>query len=105
MPESGQSPYCGKVEDLAATAYAIAAQRDIDVLAEESAEGDVPSAPEFGHRCGDVGVVEVFKKGKAKDAPDADGHVGIAGEVEIDLEGIGEGTKPRGENTYLPGEG
>ena len=36
---------------------------------------------------------------KAQHPPQAPGHVGIAGEVEIDLEGVGDGPAPGGQGS------
>ena len=39
---------------------------------------------------GQVGVVKVLQKVKAEHPPQTDGHVAVAGEVKIDLQGIGQ---------------
>ena len=54
----------------------------------------MPAAPEFGDAFGQIRIVEVFDKMKPEDPAQADGHVGIAGEIEIDLEGKGKGVHP-----------
>ena len=54
----------------------------------------MPPPPELGHRAGDIRVVEVAHKLKAQHPPQAHRHVGVAGEVEIDLEGEGQHPQP-----------
>ena len=39
---------------------AVAAHGDVDIVAEEATERDVPAAPKLGDGATDVGVVEVF---------------------------------------------
>src|SRR6202040_3504536 len=52
-------------------------------------EGDVPAAPEVGDVEGLVGAVEVIGDGEAEEKAEAHGDVGVAGEVEVDLERVG----------------
>ena len=49
----------------------------------------MPTAPEVGEVEGAVGAVEVVGEGEAKELADAHGDVGVAGEVEVDLKGVG----------------
>jgi hypothetical protein len=46
----------------------------------------VPSSPEFGDAFGDEREIEVFKEGEAENSSKAYCHIGIAGEIEINLE-------------------
>ena len=55
----------------------------------------MPAAPKLGDGATDVGVVEVFVEMESQAASHADGHVGIARKVEIDLEGEGDDADPR----------
>ena len=73
---------------------AVAAHGDVDIVAEEATERDVPAAPKLGDGATDVGVVEVFVEMETQAPSHADGHVGIAGEVKIDLEGEGQNADP-----------
>ena len=62
---------------------------EVDVVAEPVGEGDVPAAPEVGDVEGLVGAVEVVGDGEAEEEAEAHGDVGVAGEVEVDLERVG----------------
>ena len=66
----------------------------VHILAEPAAQGDVPAAPELGGRAGQVGVVEVVQKFEAQHTAQTDGHVGVAREVEVQLEGEGQNAQP-----------
>ncbi len=49
----------------------------------------MPAAPEVGEVEGLIGAVEVVGDGEAEEKAEAHGDVGVAGEVEVDLEGVG----------------
>ena len=53
----------------------------------------MPPPPELSHGGGEIGVVKVFVKPEAQDAAQADGHVGVAREVEVNLKA--ESKEPR----------
>ena len=53
---------------------AVAAHGDVDIVAEEATERDVPAAPKLGDGATDVRVVEVFVEMKAQTASHADGQ-------------------------------
>lgn len=76
------------VEIGAGRAAAVAAQGYVDIVAQPGGEGYVPAAPEVAEVAGFVGEVEVGGEGKAHDHGQADGHVGVAGEVAVDLHGV-----------------
>ena len=55
----------------------------------------MPAAPKLRNGAGLVGMLEVLQEAEAKEMTQADSHVGITREVEIDLEGIGQHAQPR----------
>ena len=55
----------------------------------------MPPPPKLRGGAGEIGVVEVLQEVEAEHPPEADRHVGIAGEVEINLERIGQRCAPR----------
>ena len=89
VPDARQAPHDHGVQHEARRAHAVAAERDVHVVAEEAAERHVPAAPELRGRLRRVGVVEVARVLEAHHLAEADGHVRVAGEVEVDLEGVG----------------
>ena len=58
--------------------------------------------PEPLHRAFAVGIDEVLLEVEAQHAAQADGHVRIAAEIEIDLEGIGYGSQPDAKDRGRP---
>ncbi len=94
VPEAGQEPHDQQVEDLSARALAVAAQGDVYILSEPCAQRDMPASPEFGDALGNIRIVEVLEELKAQHISQSARHVGVAGEVEIDLEGIGDDAHP-----------
>lgn len=73
---------------------AVAAERDIEVVAQEGRQSHVPAPPEFNDVGGLVRRVEVHRQDDAEHTRGADRHVGIAREVEIELQRVGERAAP-----------
>ena len=95
VPQAGEKPDDGDVQHLTAQPLAVAAQRNIDILPEPCGQADMPAPPELRDGAGFVGVVEVLQKPEAEQPPKADGHVGVAGEIEVDLERERQRPQPR----------
>lgn len=66
-------------------------KRDIDVIAEPSSKGDMPSAPELCYVAREVWVVEVAHQFNAKEFGCSDSNIRIAGEIAVNLEGKEDG--------------
>ena len=58
----------------------------------------MPAPPEIRDAGGGVGIAEVFREVETKHPAEADRHIGIAGKIEIDLEGERRKADPGGEN-------
>ena len=95
VPEARERPDEKEVQNIARAGAAVAAEGNVDIVAEPRGERDVPAPPELGDAAGDIGIVEVFKKVEAEHPAKADGHVGIGGKVEVDLKRVGDGAEPR----------
>ena len=55
----------------------------------------MPAPPEFGEiRC-DIWHVEVFQQAETEHPRQSDGHVGVCGKIEVDLEGEAQHANPR----------
>ena len=66
----------------------------------------MPPPPELGDAAGDIGIAEVRGKLKAQHPAKAGGHIGIAGEVEVNLEREGDDAQPGpGHRELVQGEG
>ena len=88
VPQPAENHGDEQVEIGAQAPLAVAAQRDVEIVAEPHRERDVPPPPEFGDRGRVVGGVEVLREAEAQQQCQADGHVRITREVAVDLKGI-----------------
>ena len=88
VPQSAQQHRQEQVAVGPDAALAVAAQRNVEVVAQPRRERDVPPPPELGDRRRLVGCVEVLREAEAQQQGDADGHVRIAREVAVDLQRI-----------------
>ena len=94
MPQAAQHHGDHQVQVAPHGAAAVAAQRDIQVVAQEARQGHVPAAPELRDIARFIRRIEVQRQAHAEQARQADGHVGISGEVEIQLEGVRQNPAP-----------
>ena len=62
----------------------------------------MPSAPEVRNGRGDVRVVEVLVEPEPEHAAEADGHVRVPGEVEVDLQRVARDAGPRSQRAEGP---
>ena len=69
-------------------ALAVAAQRYVEVVTQPSAQRDVPAAPELSDGRALVGAIKVDVELESHQQGDADGHVAVAREVAVYLQGI-----------------
>ena len=100
MPETCQQPDGHDVEDLPFQTLPVAAQGDVYVITEPEGQGHMPSSPEFGDAFCNIGVIEVFKKVEAEHLSHADRHIRVAGEIEVDLEGIADDACPGTDHAH-----
>ena len=78
---------------------AVSTQRAVDIGAQRPAEGDVPPAPEYGNALRAVRRPEILGDIDVEHLSQTNGHVRIAAEIKINLEGIGERGCPCGTET------
>jgi len=95
VPDAGEQPHHEQVADVFGLGvHPAAPQGEVDIVPEPGGQGDVPPPPEFGDGPGDVGVIEVLQEVEAEHLAKADGHVGVAGEIVVDLQGVAQGAQP-----------
>ena len=82
MPESGKKPDNKDVEGLMAS---VSSEGDVHVVAEESSQGHVPSAPEIRNRAAGIGMVEILLEMESHTASHSDSHIRISREIIIYL--------------------
>ena len=54
----------------------------------------MPSAPEFGYACGNIGIIEVFGEREAEYRAKANRHVAVSGKIEIHMQHVRRGIYP-----------
>ena len=92
MPYAGKDEYDKQVAvNISGT---VSAERDINIFAEPCAERDVPSAPEFRDRAGNVREVEVVLDIETEQVAKTDSDIRVSGKVIVDLEEIGDCDDP-----------
>ena len=90
VPQPADRHGRNEVPQLGPLAATVAAQRDVDVVAQPARQRHVPAPPEVLDRGRRVGLVEVVGEADAHQQGDADRHVGVAGEVGVDLHRVGD---------------
>ena len=63
----------------------------------------MPAMPELRHRTRLVGRIEVLREHESEHQPEADCHVGVAAEIEVDLKRVGRDAVPGFERTERAG--
>ena len=58
------------MEPFSGLPFPAAAQRDIDIVLQPAAQGNVPSAPELFYAVGKIGTVEVIRKPDSEQGTD-----------------------------------
>ena len=94
MPKAGQHPNNQYVEKPAGGTDTISTQWNIYIIAKPGAQGNVPASPEFCDTFGKIGIIKVFYKIKTKDTTKSDGHITIAGKIEINVKREADCIKP-----------
>ena len=75
-------------------AVPVAAQRNVEIVAQPAGERHVPAMPEIGDAEGQIRAAEIHREMEAEQHRHADGHVGVAGKIEEDLQREGDHAAP-----------
>ncbi|MNZ92297.1 hypothetical protein D3C78_1113180 [compost metagenome] len=67
--------------------HPLAHQRHVHVVTQKMRQGHVPTCPELGDALRDIRLVEVLRETEAHHQRQAQGHVAVTGEVEVQLQG------------------
>ena len=94
MPQSAQQHGDCQGQQRAGQALAIAAEGDVQVVAQKAPQGDVPAAPEVRDRDRLIGAEKIQGQAQTKQQPQADRHVRIRRKIKINLQGVGQGGRP-----------
>ena len=99
MPQPAYQKDKQLVQISAQRALAVAAQRDIEIIAEPACEADVPAPPQGRKRGGAQRLTEVFGECKAKHRAGADGHIAPGRKIAVELISI----QKAGQKQHGPG--
>ena len=94
VPQAAEEEHRDQVAVHPRRRHAVAAERDVEVVAEPGRQRDVPAPPELLHRVGDVRLAEVLREAEAEHPAEPDRHVRVAGEVEVDLQRVADDPEP-----------
>ena len=94
MPEPAQEHDQNEIDVGSSLPLAVTTQGNVKIVAQECAQRDVPAPPEVGDALGLVGRVEILQELKTEHPSQADGHVGVTGEIEVNLERVGQCAEP-----------
>src|SRR5688572_24254928 len=72
MPQSAQKEYGNQVEIVAGGRTTVTTQRNVEVITEPGGQRNMPAAPEFFNRLGDVGIIEIFQEMEAEHSSEPD---------------------------------
>ena len=63
----------------------------------------MPAAPELLDGGRGVRIIEVFAEMEAEHASETDGHIAVAGKIEVDLQRVANGARPSCQHADLSG--
>ena len=97
MPQAAAQKHNHYVQAGSGRSPSAAPQGDVQIAGKEPGQGLVPPLPEFGNGQCAVGLVEIGGEFKIHHFSQAQRHVTVAAEVEINLEGIGQHDQSRAD--------
>src|SRR6187402_3060376 len=90
VPKATQEHGEDQVQVAAQASVAVSAQRYIEVVPKKTRQRHVPTTPEVADVARLVGRIEVQRQLNAEHARQADRHVRVAGEIEVQLQRVGQ---------------
>ena len=102
MPEPACQPRHDEIDMGPDFSFPVSSERDIQVIADEPAQGDMPLAPELGWVSGQVRAVEVDGEVEIHDTGCPDGNIRVSREIAEDLERERDGSNSK-RNTLVVG--
>src|SRR5262245_4555847 len=103
VPEPADHHCDNKVRVSAGKATLVSAYRNVKIFAQPRGKRDVPAAPEISDRLREIGRIKIFCENESEHQAEPDRHVGVAAEIEINLERIRERSEPRVERLNRTG--
>ena len=103
VPQTGCEKYEKPVEPCPRIPLSVAAEWNIQIVAEPAGQRNVPAAPELLDGGRGVRIIEVFAEMEAEHASETDGHIAVAGKIEVDLQRVANGARPSCQHADLSG--
>ena len=103
VPESADQHRQHQVSVREEPTAAVAAERDVDVVAQPARERHVPATPEVLDRHRRIRGVEVLREAEAEEEREPDRHVRVPAEVGVDLDRVSVDPDERLERRMLVG--
>ncbi len=94
MPQPAQQHDERQVHIGAPRTLPVSTQRNVKIIAQKGAEGDVPAPPEIRDALRAIGGIEVLDKLEPDHPAQSHRHIRVAGEIEVNLKGIRQHAKP-----------
>src|SRR5262249_24201547 len=88
MPQSADQHRQHEIDAAAKSTALAAAERYVDVIAQKARQRHMPASPKLLNGSGEVWPIEIFGPTKSEQQSKTAGNVGIAGKVEVDLQGV-----------------
>src|SRR6516162_5125733 len=92
MPETAEKENRKQIEAYPGITAPVAPERNVEIISKPVGQRNMPALPEFAYRLGDVRENEVFEEAKSEHQSQANGHIGVAGEIKINLQRVANGT-------------
>ena len=94
VPQPAEEKDDEEIEIGSGQGRAAAAEGKIKIVAKPGGQRDMPACPVLAERSRYVRIVEILGKAEAEHPAQPDGHVGVSGEIEIDLQCEANGAQP-----------
>ena len=88
---------------MAGNTHAVAAKRDIDIIAKPGAERHMPALPKFTNARRNIRIMKVFRKTEAKYFAKPNRHITVSGKIKINVERICHCIKPEEKHRFVIG--
>src|ERR1043166_8205542 len=87
VPQPAEEHGDGEIAQGFQPPFALATERNVEIVAQPTRQRDVPALPEFRGRGREIGREEIARQLDAEQLGDAAGDVGIGGKIAVDLPG------------------
>ena len=87
VPDTRNEKYKEKIEKMSEFSNTRATERDINIIGEPRAQGNMPSSPKILYRSRSIWEIEILHQSNAHNSRASNRDIGIAREIAINLKG------------------